>query len=136
MIYEELKKQAEQCVKDGKTMLVVKPEIIVQLLSERVCLNCNGSGHNPGSEYLDCVKCDSANQRATLEKFCNGLSGYQDPDDSWAIHQRAYAMGVAEMREELAEKEDELRRADSRAITRLQHVQEYIAGIIARENIA
>jgi len=64
MSYEQLKKDAEQCVKEGNTMLVVKPEIIVQLLSERVCLNCNGSGHNPGSDYLDCVKCDSASDIA------------------------------------------------------------------------
>lgn len=57
------------------------------------CANCGDSGRNPGSEYLDCTRCDAATQHAELGKFL--ASNYADPDCAWKVHQRAYAMGVA-----------------------------------------
>ncbi len=87
------------------------------------CEVCQGSGSNPGSEYLDCLSCEAAVSRALLEKE---LIIKKQPvhvrDLVWMAHQRAYAMGRAALEAEKSALREELAKAKQDA-ARYQYIR-------------
>ena len=71
------------------------------------CSNCNDTGRNPGSEYLDCTYCDTAKTRSDLNQFVmnwakdyGGVPPIAIFELAWAVHQRAISMAQAKKEQE------------------------------------
>lgn len=65
---------------------------MLRVIPRAVCANCNGTGHNPGSDYLDCAApgCTAAADRVALALFVGGLPSNMDlADKVFAMDQRA-----------------------------------------------
>jgi len=76
--------------------MAMPPEPIFFVGAKEHCEFCNDTGKLPGSDYLDCGHCGAVAERAALEDFAyDKFGGLNDPDDRWAIHQRAKTMGRA-----------------------------------------
>ncbi len=72
------------------------------------CPHCLGTGMLAGSYDLDCTHCDVAHQRLALDAIMREHAGPETElsDLLWAIHQRAFAMGMAAAAELAKAKQD------------------------------
>lgn len=61
------------------------------------CSNCNDTGKNPGSDYLDCGHCDTATERAEVEAWAHHQRMTRQmttADLDWALYQRGKQAGA------------------------------------------
>lgn len=85
--------QAEQWEEVAVSVALIRSAAkMLRSVPRVVCANCNDTGRNPGSNYLDCAApgCTAAADRVALGEFYGGLPSNTDViDPVFAIDQRA-----------------------------------------------
>lgn len=94
------------------------------------CNECHDTGSlDKSGQWLNCVSCEAATDRAALEAFITKSPRMEEHDLAWRIHQRALAM--APKQEEMDAMREALRNANHKFFAANEKLQSLAAPVVA-----